>query len=201
MEKQAKRVVDILNSYSDWKCDSFKKEEIIDAYATYLLSVSSLATTEDELINDLFNYGDSIEYQFLFKIAKQKIKDVQKLDSDFHLVHCAFPDVREEAIKKLALQRTYIEIRTNVQTVSMKGEDIDVSPVIEKLKSATKHLTDVVLTFGETYYNDHVMREKGWHDEYLIVYVHSVDETSAEFAIEVIKKTLNDNDIIIEPLT
>ncbi|WP_269919837.1 hypothetical protein [Caldifermentibacillus hisashii] len=197
MEKQAKRVVDILNSYSDWKCDSFKKEEIIDAYATYLLSVSSLATTEDELINDLFNYGDSIEYQFLFKIAKQKIKDVQKLDSDFHLVHCAFPDVREEAIKRLSWQKSYKRLRTRVETINRYGEKVDVSPLIDKIKRETKHLTDVALTFGETYINDHVMWEAGWKEEYLLVYVHSVDETSADFAVDIIKKTLND-EVIVE---
>ncbi|WP_269919633.1 MULTISPECIES: hypothetical protein [Bacillati] len=184
------KALKIVNNYCDFQMDKLDDDDIVNAYATYLLATTSLSKDISGVINDLSKHS-LITGDFMYKVAEQVIEDMQVLDSDFHSLHCLFPELRENAIRLISSEKGDIRsLRTSIQTISDDGKTIDVSHITNQLKQEVGHLTDVTLSFGETYLNDHRMWEDGYYAEYLIVYVHSVDLTSADMAIDTLKKVL-----------
>ncbi|MED0649931.1 hypothetical protein P9246_11020 [Aeribacillus pallidus] len=183
-----KKIINILNKYSNFPLEKVEKQKLIDAYATYLLAVSSFEKTEEGLFQRLYQLFD-VTADFAPKVVQKKFENIQELDFDFHRLHRVYPDVRGEAIKRISESRMSCrEVWTDVQTINSKGEQVDVSPVIEKIKKETRHLSDVSLSFGETFRNNHIMRANGFYEEYLIVHVHSICPESADRAIKIIKE-------------
>lgn len=185
-----KKIINILNKYSNFPFEKVEKRKLIDAYATYLLAISSFAKTEEELFQRLYEAElFDITAEFAPKVVRKKFENIQELDFDFHRLHRVYPDVRGEAIKRISESRMSCrEVWTDVQTINSNGEQIDVSTIIEKIKKETRHLSDVSLSFGETFRNNHIMRANGFYDEYLIVHVHSICPESADRAIKIIKE-------------
>lgn len=154
-------------------------------YATYL-TCFSMTDDKEEMVNEMLNYNYAASG--MFRIIDARFDNPEQLDFDFHLLHRIFPSIRKNAIEIIGEEkRDSLSIKTKIITKDDNGETFDVTPIIEEIKRELSHL-DLVVKFRETYFHDHVDRERGFQSENLVVEIYALDEDTKERAKEIIKK-------------
>lgn len=165
------------------------KQEIINKIINenYNNIVNAYASMLYQICNDIKPW-DNIDCEYA-GIAYETNHDI--INEVLHKIHCIFPQVREDAIKRISDEFNH-EVRV-IFCNHFVEKYSEIKPIkkVEKILDCFKD--DIVYKYGMTYYNDHNMQAAGYTQENVMIIIDSADTRTTDYIISIFQEKFRDS--------